>query len=454
MKKLLFILILLVATAALFTGCADQNKLSAEQPTTITIWHVYGNQTKSPLNDAISEFNATEGKKQGVIVKITSLTNSTAIDKALIASANKEPGFAPMPNLFTAYPRLLNMIDNKLFLDWSQYFTSEELAAYNSDFLREGYEGKALFVLPIAKSTDVLFVNQTLFDRFAAATGATLEQMRDFDKIFELCRRYHAWSGGRDMFQINEYYHYFHINMASFGKDFIQNDTANTRDPIFARIFLPMAKAAIAGGLCVEKGYASDRWVTAAIISNVGSSAGVLYNRDYVIYDNNKKESVTNICLPYPGFLAAGGKPMFPHRGVGLFARKSDNEKENLAAAVFAKWIGQKAHNLQFATNIGYLPVNQQALKELLANPQSITSPKHRQLYESQKLAADEYAYLYLPRSKNVSKIQFKVENVTRLILADAQKKYHERVQAGEAPETVCDELAAKSLRQLQEYQL
>lgn len=145
---------------------------------------------------------------------------------------------------------------------------------------------------------------------------------------------------------------------------------------------------------------------------------------------------------------------MFPHRGVGLFARKSDNEKENLAAAVFAKWIGQKAHNLQFATNIGYLPVNQQALKELLANPQSITSPKHRQLYESQKLAADEYAYLYLPRSKNVSKIQFKVENVTRLILADAQKKYRERVQTGEAPETVCDELAAKSLRQLQEYQL
>ena len=432
-------------------GCASKPKLDAQHPTTITIWHVYGNQTKSPLNDAIVEFNATEGKKQGVKVKVTSISNSKDIDKALITSANKNPGYAPMPNLFTAYPRIIYNLDQKLLLDWSKYFTPTELKLFQQDFLQEGYEGQALFMLPIAKSTDVLFVNKTLFERFAQASGAKLEQLQDFEQLFQLCQDYYRWSGGKDMFQINEYYHYFHINMASLGASFVKDGKANTQDPNFARVFLPLAKAAISGGLCVEKGYASDRWATGAIISNVGSSAGVLYNRDYVIYPNNQRVDVNNICLPYPAFLAAGGKAMFPHRGVGLFARKSEKEEENLAVAVFAKWLSQKENNLKFTTKIGYLPVNEQALKELLANPSHIKSSKHRQLYESQKLAADSYTYLFLPRGKDVSKIQFATEKLSRQILGAAHKEYLERVKAGTASPQLVEALAQSSLQKMQQ---
>ena len=43
-----------------------------------------------------------------------------------------------------------------------------------------------------------------------------------------------------------------------------------------------MARAAIHGGLCTGDGYASDRWKTAEVISNIGSTAGMLYLRDYV----------------------------------------------------------------------------------------------------------------------------------------------------------------------------
>lgn len=438
----------------LIAGCAPKPKLDAQHPTTITIWHVYGNQTKSPLNDTIAEFNQTEGKKQGVRVKITSISNSKDIDKALITSATKAPGYAPLPNLFTAYPRIIYNLDQKLLLDWSQYFSPTELQLFQPDFLKEGYEGKALYMLPIAKSTDVLFVNKTLFERFAQATGAQLEQLQDFEQLFKLCQQYYRWSGGKDMFQINEYYHYFHITMASLGSSFLQNGKANTKDANFERVFLPLARTVIGGGLCVEKGYASDRWATGAIISNVGSSAGVLYNRDYVIYPNNQRVDVTNICLPYPAFLAAGGKPMFPHRGVGLFARKSEKEEENLAAAVFAKWLSQKEHNLQFTTKIGYLPVNAQALQELLDNPSNIQSPKHRQLYESQKLAASGYTYLYLPRGRNISQIQFAVEKLTRQILGNAHKEYLARVQAGENPQALVEELAQSSLQKMQNLKI
>ena len=44
-------------------GCAAAPK-KEETPTTITVWHVYGGQTDSPLNDLIDKFNQTVGKEQ------------------------------------------------------------------------------------------------------------------------------------------------------------------------------------------------------------------------------------------------------------------------------------------------------------------------------------------------------------------------------------------------------
>ena len=122
MKKLL--LFLLLCFVILGAGCGDKgSKLNPNNPVTLTIWHVYGSQTKSPLNDAIAHFNETEGKQKGIIIKVASVSNSSAIDKALLSSAAKEPGSVPMPDLFTAYPRIMTKLDTKLLLPWEQYLS-------------------------------------------------------------------------------------------------------------------------------------------------------------------------------------------------------------------------------------------------------------------------------------------------------------------------------------------
>ena len=46
----------------LSAGCAGE-QVTAGAPVTLTIWHVYGEQTDSPLNDLIDEFNRTEGEE-------------------------------------------------------------------------------------------------------------------------------------------------------------------------------------------------------------------------------------------------------------------------------------------------------------------------------------------------------------------------------------------------------
>ena len=413
---------LLLAALFLLNGCGSKASLDPNKPVTLNIWYVYGSQTRSPLNDAIAEFNATEGKQKGVIIKVISVTNSSAIDKPLLAAAAKEAGSVPLPDLFTAYPRIVDSIDNKLLLPWNEYLDQTALSVYQKDFLQEGYFGDKLYMLPIAKSTELLFLNQTYMDHFAKENGINTAQLEDYEILFSIAHQYHAWSGGRQMFQINDFYHYYLTNMASLGDNFVKDSKLNLTSPVFQRIYRPMAAAAISGGLSIEDGYASDRWKTAEIISNVGSTAGILYLRDYVTHKNNTKEMINTSFYPTPVF--NGGKRILLARGTGLFAIKSTDERKNLAAAVFAQWIAQKQHNLDFVTHAGYLPVNAEALTELFAGKTTVDNPKYRQLYAAVGTVYDKSSFLYLPQYKDSGRLQKQTEKCTKAVLAKARQSY------------------------------
>ena len=252
----------------------------------------------------------------------------------------------PLPDLFTAYPRVIPAMHDKL-LHWDKYLDKEDLAVYQPEFLAEGYQDKELLMLPVAKSTELLFVNQTYFDRFAAATGASTEDFADYDKLFELCRKYYTWTGGKNMCQLDDFYNYYLTSMASLGDPLIKDGKPNLASPNFKRIFRAAAEPAIAGGLGIEKGYAADAWKTADLISNVGSTAAILYMRDYVTNPDNTRETIVTNYYPCPVF--SGGKVTLLQRGVGLLAIKSTDERKNLGAVVFAKWLAQENSNLNFA---------------------------------------------------------------------------------------------------------
>lgn len=268
----MLVLLLLCLVTAFSSGCGSKASLDPAKPVTLTIWHVYGNQTNSPFNDTIEKFNASEGKAQGVIVKVASVSSSNVIDKALFASAKQEPGAVPLPDLFTAYPRVIPAMHDKL-LHWDKYLNKEDLAVYQPEFLAEGYQDKELLMLPVAKSTELLFVNQTYFDRFAAATGASTDDFADYDKLFALCRKYYTWTGGKNMCQLDDFYNYYLTSMASLGDPLIKDGKPDLASSNFKRIFRAAAEPAIAGGLGIEKGYAADAWKTADLISNVGFTA-------------------------------------------------------------------------------------------------------------------------------------------------------------------------------------
>lgn len=448
MKRGLALLSILLLILNLLTGCSDgKNVLSPSAPVTLTMWHVYGSQTESPLNTLIDEFNRTEGKVRGVVVSVVSVSNSSDIDAALISSANDDPGSVALPDLFTAYPRIAEKIGTSRLLDWKAYFNEAELSAYVPDFLNEGMFDDQLLMLPIAKSTELCFVNKTLFDRFSEENSASLSDMQDFDKLFALCDAYYDWSEGQTLFQINDFYHYFLVNVASFDDTFIKDGRIDFDSEAFQRVWQPMARAGIYGGLCVQDGYASDRWKTAEVLSNIGSSAGILYLRDYVTYSDNTTEDIETAILPYPSF--EGASPAAMQRGTGLFAVRSGDERRNQAAAVFAKWITQSSHNAEFATQTGYLPVTNDGMSALLSSVETVENEKYRMLYHAVNDMNDAYSFYALPRYEGSADVQSAFEKNVKRVLNSAHEDYVRRIQEGEDAVALMDELEDRALAEL-----
>lgn len=424
-------------------GCAPKNRPSSENPVTLTMWHVYGSQTKSPLNTAIDEFNNTVGKNQGITVNVVSVTSSSAIDKALAASANGEPGAEKLPDLFTAYPRVAQIVGTDRLLAWDQYFSEEELSMFKQDFLQEGYFDSRLLMLPVAKSTEALFLNKTLFAKFSAQTGVSLEQLQSFEGFFDAANVYFDWSDGKHFTQINDFYHYALVGTTVCGGEFIHDGKLQLNDPAFEAVWKLLAQAAIYGGICLDDGYAAARWKTVEIISNIGSTADILYQPDQVIYPDNTTQAIEIISVPYPVFTK--GTAAAVHRGGGLFAIKSSDERKNYAAAVFAKWLTEQENNLRFVTEAGYLPVTDAAFGKLLADPELVQKENYRQLYKTAAVMTQEYSLYAIAVFEDASEVQSHFEESVKLVLKTAHNQYIARVCSGEDSKTVLNELTNAS---------
>lgn len=172
MKKIGIICLLVLLLSV--TGCGQKK---STEPLTVTLWHVYGGEVDSPLNSLIERFNSTVGAEQNIRVKVELVSNSGSIHKSVLAAANSDPGAPALPDMFVSYPKtVLALPDQDILVDYRDYFSEEELAAFIPAFREEGTIGGRQVILPLAKSTEVLFVNRTLFDRWAAQSGTSLSR--------------------------------------------------------------------------------------------------------------------------------------------------------------------------------------------------------------------------------------------------------------------------------------
>ena len=426
--------------------CAKSDRPSSGDPVVLTMWHVYGSQTESPLNTAIDQFNSTVGKENGVTIDVVSVTSSSAIDKALAASANGEPGAEELPDLFTAYPRVAEIVGTDKLLAWDNYFTKEELATFHSEFLSEGCFDSGLLMLPIAKSTEAFYLNKTLFDRFSADTGVTEDDLGTVEGMLNAAKVYYDWSGGQSFVQLNDFYNYAYVGMKAFGGEWIVDGKLQLNDT-FEKVWAPLAEAAIYGGICLDDGYAASRWKTAEVIANIGSTADVLYQPHEVVYADNTTEAISAIALPYPVFTEDTFGVVY--RGGGLFAIKNSDERKNYGAYLFARWLTEEENNLSFVTEAGYLPVTGEALDTLFRDLSVAENTNYHSLYKAVDTMVQDYEMYALPLYDGASEIQLNFEKNIKAVLKSAHNQYMNRVNEGDDPGSALKELTAASLREL-----
>ena len=172
-KKNVPLFIIIVITYAIsftFFSCNKRNTLlDPKKPTTLTMWHVYGEQVNSPMNDFIEQFNATIGKEKGIIINVTLMSNASQIGKKLKDAQTDKAGSKEMPDLFFCHSSDARGLGANNLLNWSNCFSQSELNNFVPDFLSDGLVDDNLVVFPVSKSTYMLFIAGGVFDRFAVA---------------------------------------------------------------------------------------------------------------------------------------------------------------------------------------------------------------------------------------------------------------------------------------------
>ena len=436
MKYRVFIFFL-IAALLLCAGCSSMGK-KEEMPTTITVWHVYGGQTDSPLNDLIEQFNQTVGKDRQINVQVTSVSNTNTIHELVLAAANGEPGAPELPDLFVSYPKtVMALPDDSILVDYQDYFSEEELSAFLPDFVEEGIVNDRLVVLPVAKSTEIMYINQTIFDRFSQATGVAMEDLDTWEGLFKAAEVYADWTDAqtpdisgdaKSMFVHDYYFNYFQVGAESLGEKFFQGDKL-AFGPAFQTAWEPLAQAALQGGVWLKSGYATESIRTGDSIVSVASSASILYYSDVVTYPDNTSEEITIISRPCPVF--ENGENLVMQRGVGFCTVRSTPEREQ-AAVTFLKWLTEPERNVEFVTQAGYMPVTRAAFEnELPKAIEGLESAKYASLYQAYLDTQANYEFYVPPQLETYLNLETTLEDQVRAQLALGRQDYLDAGETG-----------------------
>lgn len=370
-RSLSFFLVMVLALSSFLTGCTNKSVLSAKNPVTVTMWHNFGGEMQTMMDSLIDEFNSTIGKEKGIIVNVTAISSSSELQENLNMIINGDPGTPELPDLFTSYPKTAIHFANKgMLCNLYNYFTEEELSEYVPQFLDEGriYDN-GLYVFPFAKSTEILYLNQTLFDRFSAETGITMDCFKSFEGISDAASKYYKWTDdktpeikndGKQFFAADSWLNFAQVGMKQKGASLFKNEKLNLDNDIYKSIWETCYNPSVGGGFALYDGYSSDLSKTGDLVCSTGSSAGILFYGDTITYSDNRTENVTYNILPYPVF--DGGEKIALQRGNGFCVSKSNEQKE-LAACTFLKWFTEEQQNMRFIEFTGYLPVTNNAFK-------------------------------------------------------------------------------------------
>lgn len=382
-KKIFSLFIVIVMTLAIpfsFFACSKSGTLlDPKKPTTLTMWHVYGEQVNSPMNEIIEQFNSTVGKDKGIIINVTLMSNASQIGKKLKDAQTGKAGSKEMPDLFFCHSSDARGLGANNLLNWNDYFSTSELDKFVPDFLSDGVVDDNLVVFPVSKSTYMLFIAGGVFDRFAADKDVSLSDLETWKGFFSVAEKYYEWSGGKPFCAIDYLIRIAELCAISDGENISYKDGWYDGDnPALLKAYDMFATSIAKGHIVVSDLYSNTQVMTGQTCCGIGSSASVLYYNDEITYPDNTSEAMKLKVLPMPQ--QTGKQKVATQSGVGLCAYKTTDRKAE-AATVFARWFTEEQRNVDFVLSTGYMPVKTGAFAKIGEKP--FKSEAYRSLYQA-----------------------------------------------------------------------
>ena len=344
MKKHIRAFVSLLCAAALALGCASCGGAAQSTGksggtagvTHITVWTYYNGDQLESFNKLVDQFNETTGREKGIRVESASQGSMSDLETNVMDAAQGKVGAAAMPNIFSAYADTAYALDQMgMLVDLSQYLTEDERAQYVQDYLDEGdFDGDgSMKIFPVAKSTELLFLNDTdaqtpepddgkaLFGRDAMANYMLVGARQLGDTLFEV-------QDGK--------------MTLNFDKDVARK--------LWDNYYVPFVK----GWFAAIGRFRSDDIKVGNVLAYVGSNSSATFFPTQVMVNDTESYDIDMTVLPSPKF--AGGEDVAVQQGAGMVVTAGTEEEIN-ASVEFLKWFTQPENNISFSVDSGYLPV-------------------------------------------------------------------------------------------------
>ena len=340
----------------------------------LTVWHYYNGSQQEAFQGLVEEFNNTVGKDMGIHVQCMSKGSVSELEQAVQDSLEGKVGADEVPDMFSAYADTAYLIEQQGKLaNISDYVTEKELAEYVDSYIREGYiaEDGGLRIFPVAKSTEVLMINQTDWQTFADETGASIDGFSTLEGIVDLAEEYYNWTDaltpdiegdGKALYGRDSMANYFVIGMRQQGTEIFQvedgkvtvNDDKEKIRRLWDNYYVPYIK----GYFASYGSFRSDDVKTGDLLAYTGSTASAMYFPEE-IETSGGSVPITYSVMSAP--ILEGGDSFAIQQGAGIVVTKSEKARE-YASVEFLKWMTQAGPNIRFGCEAGYLPVKKDAV--------------------------------------------------------------------------------------------
>ncbi len=371
-KKLIACLTGAALLAGTLTGCAVGGTKSSE-PVTLTLWTYYSGEQLDSFNALVDTFNDTVGKEKGITVESSTQGSVNELETNVMDAAEEKVGASDMPNIFSAYADTAYKLDEMGdVVDLSDYLTDEEKEAYIDAYLKEGdFSGDgSIKIFPVAKSTELLFLNKTDWQKFADATGTSESDLETVEGLVETAEKYYNWTDeqteepddGKALFGRDAMANYMLVGARQLGGNLFDVEDGKMKlnfdkeivRKLWDNYYVPYVK----GYFAASGRFRSDDIKTGNILAYTGSTSSATFFPKQVMTSETELHDIELEVLPAPQF--ADGEKWAVQQGAGMVVTKG-SEEEIKASVEFLKWFTEPENNTGFSIGSGYMPVTKEA---------------------------------------------------------------------------------------------